>query len=128
VAHRDRPVYNVKKAVILLAAVGIAAAVIAFLPREKKVIISDFSWSVSGKTAPYSFSLANQTDEKLQVIVLLEAHRVTEGKDGTKLHPFGLARTEISLTARETKKAAGVIELLDFGSSATKVSYHASLK
>ena len=117
-----------KKAAIFLAAVGIMAAFIVFLPREKKVIISYFSWSVSGKTAPCSFSIANQTDEKLAVVVVLEAHRVTEGKDGTKLHPFGLAKVEVSLAGRETKKTEGVIELLDFGSSATKVSYHASLK
>ncbi len=124
----NRSANKVKKAAIFLAAVGIAAVIVAFLPREKKVIISDFSWSVSGKTAPYSFTVANQTDEMLAVIVVLEAHWVTEGKDGTKLHPFGLAKVEVSLAGRESKKTEGAIELLDFGSSATKVSYHASLK
>jgi hypothetical protein len=127
-AHHNRSAKKVKKAAILLATVGIAAAIVASLPREKKVVIGDFSWSVSGKTAPYSFNVANQTDETLAVIVVLEAHRVTEGKDGTKLHPFGFAKVEISLAGRESKKTEGVIELLDFGSSATKVSYHASLK
>ena len=117
-----------KKAAIFLTVVGIVGALAFFLPRERKVIISDFSWSISGKTAPYSCSVANQTEEKLAVIVVLEAHRVTEGKDGTKLHPFGLAKIEVSLAGRETKKVEGVIELLDFGSSATTVSYHAALK
>ncbi len=117
-----------KKAAIFLAAVVVIAALVVFLPREQKAVISDFSWSVSGKTAPYSFSIANQTDEKLAVVVVLEAQRVSEGRDGTKLHPFGLARVEFSLAARETKKTEGVIELLDFGSSATRVSYRASLK
>lgn len=128
VAELNRSADKVKKPAIFLAAVGIAVALAIVFSGEKKVIISDFAWSVSGKTAPYSFSVTNQTDDNLAVVVVLEAHRVTEGKDGTKLHPFGLARIEVNLTGRETKKAEGVIELLDFGSSVTKVSYHASLK
>jgi hypothetical protein len=117
-----------KTAIALSAAVGIAAAIVAFLPRERKVIISDFSWSVSGKTAPYSFSVSNQTDEKLTVVVVLEAHRIIQGRDGNKLHPLGLAKAEVSLMGRETKKEDGELELLDFGNSETRVSYHASIK
>jgi len=117
-----------RKAVVSLAVVGIVASLVVFLLRERKVIISDFSWSVSGKTAPYSFSIANLTDEKVAVVVVLEAQRVSEGRDGTKLHPFGLAKIEIILAPRERKETEGAIELLDFGNSATTVSYHASLK
>ncbi len=117
-----------KAAILLLAAVAIATAIVAFLPRDRKVIISDFSWSMSGKTVLYSFSVSNQTDEKLTVVVVLEAHRIIQGRDGNKLHPLGSARAEVSLMGRETKKEDGKIELLDFGNSETRVSYHASIK
>lgn len=117
-----------KKAAIFLVLAGIAATFIAIFPREKKVIIRDFSWNVSGKTAPYSFGIGNQTDENLAVIVVLEAHRVTQGRGGTKLHPLGLARVEVSLEGREAKREVGEIELLDFGNSETRVSFHASIK
>ncbi len=119
---------RMKKAAIFFVGFGIVVALATFLPRERKIVISDFSWSVSGKTAAYSFSIANQTEEKLSVVVVVEAQRVSEGKDGAKLHPFGLTTVELSLAAREARKTEGMIELLDFGSSATRVSYHASLK
>lgn len=96
--------------------------------RDQKVVISDFTWSVSGKTAPYSFSLVNKTDESIAVVVVLEAHNVSEGRDGTKLHPFGFARIEVNMAGSESRKIDGVIQLLDVGTSATTVSYHASLK
>ncbi len=117
-----------KKAAIVLAAVGIAAAIAALVSRERKVMISDFSWGVSGKTAPYSFTIENRTDEKLTVVVVLEAHRLIQGRDGNKLHPLGLAKAEISLGGRETKKEEGKIKLIDFGNSETRVSFYASIK
>ena len=64
----------------------------------------------------------------MEVVVVLKAHNVTEGKDGTKLRPFGLSNVVVILAGREEKKVSGVLELLDFGSSATKVSFRASLK
>jgi len=117
-----------KNAIVFLLAVGIAVVLATLITPKKEVVISEFIWSVSRKTAPYAFSIANQTDKELAVVVVLEAHRVIQGRDGSKLHPLGLARHEVSLTGRETKNEAGVIELLDFGNSETRVSFHAFIK
>jgi hypothetical protein len=128
VSEFNRSAEDVKRTATILVAIGIVVALGIFASRDKKVIIRDFSWSISGKTAPYSFSISNKTKEEVHVVVTLDAENVSEGHEGTKLHPLGLSRVDVSLAGHETKKIEGTLDLLRSGSSATTVSYVAALE
>jgi len=109
--------------------VGLVVCLAALALREKKkAVISDFSWSVVGKTAPFAFHIANRTNEPLTVVVRLEAQNVRESKIGTQLGMLGNAVVEVRLASQEEKKIEGVIDLISFGNSNTVVSFSAAIK
>lgn len=117
-----------RKATLALAIVGIVIGMVALGSRKKKAEITDFSWTVIEKTAPYSFHAVNRTEDQLTVVVALVAENVSESRYGTKLHPLGQAKVEVRLGPLEDKKVDGVIQLIGLGSSATVVSFYADLK
>ena len=118
-----------KKVILAVLVVGLIVCLAAVALREKKKAeITDFSWSVVGKTAPYTFRIANQTNEPLTVVVFVEAQNTRESRGGTVLSSLGSATVEVVLASQEEKKIAGVIDLISFGSSNTVVSFSAAIK
>ncbi|HOF09167.1 MAG TPA: hypothetical protein PLV33_04130 [Opitutaceae bacterium] len=108
-------------AVIIVFAVGLFALVSR---GKENALIDGFTWSVTGKTAPYSFHIANRTNEALTAVVRLEATNSRESKEGTRLRQLGMACVRIRLAPGEEKTVGGIIELAWAGTSGTAVSYY----
>jgi hypothetical protein len=111
-----------------LVIVCVAAALMVFRKPDERIQFTDFSWSLSGKTAPFEFRITNRVENEITVIVVLEADEVAEGHQGTKLRSIGLKKLELKLAPGQEKKVSGLIELLQAGDSATRVSYTLAIK
>ena len=116
------------KAALVLGTVGaLIALAFVFFP-EKKIQITEFSWTIQGKTAPFSFHASNSSSEPHILVVVLLAENSISGEDGVKLQPIGRSRIEIELGPREEKTVKGVLQLTMVGTSATALSFYPEIK
>jgi len=107
---------------------GVVLAFYGLSPRRPKVEFADYSWSVQGQQAPYSFCVINPTDKSVTAVVMLVAETAFEGKDGVTFQELGRARHEVPLQPGERKRIDGVIQLSRSGTTKTAVSQYLSLK
>lgn len=96
--------------------------------RRPKIEFADYSWSMQGQQAPYSFCVTNPTGKSATAVVLLIAETAFEGKEGVTFQELGRAKHEISLQPGERKRIDGAIQLSRLGTTTTAVSQFLSVK
>jgi hypothetical protein len=119
---------HTKTVVVVIIVAAVVLALLVVRRPDERITLADWSWKLSGNTAPFEFRVISRVDEKLTVVVVLEAHEVDQSQVGTKLHLVGLRKLEIELAPHEEKRVTGVVDLLRFGGSSTRVSYTLSIK
>jgi hypothetical protein len=95
---------------------------------DDRISFTDFKWSLNGKTAPISFHVKNRTNTPMDIVVVATAEVISNDDVGTKPRPVGHLKVEVALAPREAKKVERVIQLTEFGNSATVVSHYVAIR